>query len=286
MKLQNALFTLGFLVSGTLPWFTLGPASTLGIMGWAAGLFSVLAVAAGAAAGGLSLLADKGMPTKTGNTGPRLAAAGSALASLSFSVVWLSSSSNTQASVGNDTMLLHYGPGAVATIILAVAAVVSTGYQLVSSKEPIPPALAKAASALTTKFTSTPPQGAPDLKPASRTNGGPSRQRPGTPGSMAPRPRPEDRPVGADRQRPKTDLHVPETSHVPAPDQSAPGTQSGGGPRVPAEQFSKPSSPPGESAGQNAAGGVPGAGRRGHPESGAPDDPLPDEREPSTEGRG
>lgn len=280
MKLQNVLFTLGFLVSGTLPWFTLGPASTLGIMGWAAGLFSVLAVASGTAAGGLSLLADKGMPAKTGNAGPRLAAAGAALASLSFVVVWMSTSSNTQASVGNDTMLLHYGPGAVATVILAVAAVVSMGYQLVSSKEPIPPALAQAVSALTTKFTSTTPQGATDRKPANRPTGGP-RPRTGAPDPVAPKPRPQGRAVGAVRERPQADLLVPETNHLPAQDKSAPGAPSRGGPGVQAEQFSKPSSTPREPAEQDAARGVLGAGRRGHLEGGAPDDSLPDEREPS-----
>lgn len=285
MKLQNVLFTLGFLVSGTLPWFTLGPASTLGIMGWAAGLFSVLAVAAGTAAGGLSLLADKGMPAKSGNTGPRLAAAGAALVSLSFVGIWLSTSSNTQASVGNDTMLLHYGPGSVATIILAVAAVVSTGYQLVTSKEPIPPALAKAASALTTKFTPTPPQGATDRKPANRPTGGP-RPRTGAPDPVAPKPRAQDRAVGAVRERPQADLHVPPPSDLPAQDKSTPGAQSRGGPGVPAEQFSKPSGPPREPDGQDAAGGVPGAGRRGHLEGGASDDTLPAEREPGAEGSG
>lgn len=220
MKLHNAALVFGFLLTGSLPWFTLGPASTLGITGWSAGLTAVLASVLGLTSGVLNALAAKGMPTRSGAAGPRLGAFITAIGSLTSVIVWLSTSSNTQAAVGNDTMLLHYGPGSSATVLLAIAAVGITAYELITSNEPIPPAihnnLRKVAKRFGNSKTST---GAPNTEPTNRRPSRPQRPR-DTTRKVGEALRQTGGHVGEDRERPQTSLHLPQRTRMHPPEQS------------------------------------------------------------------
>lgn len=152
MRTTNILLTLGFVAAGTIPWFNLGPTSNLGIMGWNAGLTAVLAAAAGILSGVFGCLADRGMPAKANSAGPRLGAFLLSIASVTFSIVWLSSSGNTQASIGNETMLLHYAAGGPATVGLGIAAALLSGYHLAASQEQLPQKLSVTIADLETRL--------------------------------------------------------------------------------------------------------------------------------------
>lgn len=169
MRIFNSVLVGGFLVAGTLPWYSLGPASTLGVPGWGSGVAAVLTVVAGAGAAVLSHLADKGMPTKSGSIGPRFGAGLLALVSLVSVITWLCLSGNNQAVIGNESVPLYLGPGAPVTAILSTLTVIMAGYELTISPEKIPASLADAYAKATTTFnTSKKRQGVSNNKRVTR----------------------------------------------------------------------------------------------------------------------
>lgn len=232
MRTTNILLTLGFVAAGTIPWFNLGPTSNLGIMGWNAGLTAVLAAAAGILSGVFGCLADRGMPAKANSAGPRLGAFLLAIASVTFSIVWLSSSGNTQSSIGNETMLLHYAAGGPATVGLGISAVLLSGYCLAVSQEQLPQKLSATIADLetrlnnrsfrnptkTTKF-SPPPH--PPVKHAKnhvkKTTSEPTEGTTGRPGQgVDVHAREEDTQVDGYQPRLPFDMSVPETRRMPS----------------------------------------------------------------------
>lgn len=233
MKSHKIALSAAFVIAGSLPWFTLGPASTLGVPGWMSGLAAVLAAALGASSAVLSALANKGMPARKGAAGPRLLAVAAALASMTSAIVWLSSSGNTQAVVGGETLLFHYGPGGPVTLLLAIVALVLTGRDLLTSKEPLPEEIQRVVEYVQTsrgQQNNTTSQG--------------DRNRRATPGGPANAPQQPRSPVAApdrkagggmaeDRKRLPPDVHLPTASGVPAPQESPAGPAAGGRKGVP-----------------------------------------------------
>lgn len=221
MRILNIAMLTGFLVAGTLPWFSLGPASTLGVTGWGSGIAAIFACAAGAGAVALSHLADKGMPTKADAIGPRFGAGLLALTSLVSVITWLCLSPNTQAVIGTESVPLYLGPGAPVAAILAMLAVIITGYELVISPERIPTSLTDAFKKATQHFnTSKTRQGASNNPRTTR----PAPKKAATAGKPVQGPAPPARrqppaAVGTEGRGSSAVLHVPAAPSVQPPRQ-------------------------------------------------------------------
>lgn len=233
-----------FIIAGTMPWFTLGPASTLTVGGWHAGLPAVTAVVAGGSAGLLLTISDRGAGWRGGGVGPRLAALLLGLVSLTGTILWLGSNSHTRATVAEQSVPLYHASGPYVALLAGTAAVIAAAHALAASSEQVPDTVTKALKSATRRFdnhhSSTTPQRNTNDRTRPKTAAGP--------GQMVPEAGKKDPRMEEGRAGSPADVHMPESSGMRTPGPGTGEEMGPGGQRVRRHGDERPRSGPGPAA--------------------------------------